>query len=81
MIGSCDVSKHPHIFLTSANQHIQEINIHFGGYLNHLDPMLFAVKKEQNESYTFRDILLQPSKSDFIQAMIKEVESHETRSC
>ena len=32
------------------------------------------VEKKQNESYTFKDMLLQPDKSYFILAMIKDVE-------
>ena len=42
--------------------------------------MLFAANQEQNETYTFKDVFLQPDKSDFILAMIKEVEAHEARS-
>ena len=42
VIGVYEVSKNPHIFLTRANQHIQEINTHFDGKLNHYGPMVFA---------------------------------------
>ena len=38
LIGTCEVIKNPHIFLTRANQHIKEINKHFDGNLNHYDP-------------------------------------------
>ena len=41
--------------------------------------MVFAANQEQNESYTFKDMLLQPYKSDFILAIIKEVEENEAR--
>ena len=34
-IGSCEVAKNSHIFLSIENQHIQEINRHFYGILNH----------------------------------------------
>ena len=33
--------------------------------------MVFAQKQEQNESYTLKDMLLQPEKSDFILSIIK----------
>ena len=33
--------------------------------------MLFVTNQEQNKSYTFKDVLLQLYKSDFIIAMIK----------
>ena len=42
VIGSCDVAKNPHIFLTITNRHIQEINRHFDGTLNTFDPMVFT---------------------------------------
>ena len=37
-------------------------------------------KINNNESNTFKDMLLQPEKSDFIICMIKEVEEHEAIS-
>ena len=39
--------------------------------------MVSSENQEQNESYTFKDMLLKPDKSDFIIEMIKEVEEHE----
>ena len=42
--------------------------------------MVFAENQEQNESYTFKDIFLQPENSYLFLAMIKEVEAHEVRS-
>ena len=75
-VGLCDMDKNPHIFITRENQHIQIINGHFDIALNHFGPLVFAENQEQNESYTFRKILLQPDKSYFILSIIKEVESH-----
>ena len=42
--------------------------------------MVFAENQEQNEYYTFKDMLLQPEKSDLILSMIKEVKAHEAIS-
>ena len=42
--------------------------------------MVFAENQELNQSYAFKDILLQPHKSYFILSMIKEVEAHEARN-
>ena len=66
------MANNPHIFITRKNQNIQEINRHFDVTLNHFGPMVFAANQEQNESYTFKDIFLQPDKSYFIISMIKE---------
>ena len=48
VIGACKLAKNPGIFLTRANQHIQEINKQFDGTLNNFGPMLFAENQEQN---------------------------------
>ena len=42
--------------------------------------MEFAANQVQNESYTFKYMLLQPDNSYLIQAIIKEFEVHEYRS-
>ena len=48
VIGACEVAKNPQIFLTRANQHIQEINRHFDGTLNRFGLMVFATNQEQH---------------------------------
>ena len=48
LIRACEVAKNPHIFITIANQNIQEINRHLDGTLNHYGPMLFAANQEQS---------------------------------
>ena len=80
VIGACEVANNPHIFLTIANQNIHEINRQFDGTLNHFCIMAFSENQEQNEYYTFKDILLQPYKSYSIISIIYEVEAHEARS-
>ena len=72
--------KTPHIFLTRPNQHTWQININSDGDLNHYGTIVFAENQEQNESYTFNYMLLQPGKSYFIISMIKEYEAHEAIS-
>ena len=42
--------------------------------------MVLAENQKRNESYTFKDILLQPEKSYFILSIINEVEEHEAIS-
>ena len=42
--------------------------------------MVFAEKQEQNESYIFKDVLLQSDKSNLILDIIKEVKAHKDRS-
>ena len=42
--------------------------------------MVFIANQEQNESYKFKETLLQPDNPDLILAIIKEAEAHEARS-
>ena len=42
--------------------------------------MALLVEKEDNESYTFRQMLKQPDTGGFVKVMIKEAADHETRS-
>ena len=42
-----------------------------------INPMAF-ISKHDNESYTFREMLRQPDASDFVNAMDKEISTHET---
>ena len=80
VIGACEVVQFTHISITISNQHNQESNIHFYGTLNHYGPMVFASDQEQNEYYTFKDMLLQLENSYFILATIKQVGAHEAIS-
>ena len=42
--------------------------------------MVFVANQQQNELYTCKYMLLQPEKSDFIVAMIKQFQAHEPRN-
>ena len=70
-IGACEVAKNPQIILIRANQYIHEINRHFDETLNSYGQIVFASNQLITESYTLKDMLLQPDKSDFIMSMIK----------
>ena len=59
--------------------HIEDVNTQFDATINHVHHMIFAANQEQNETYTFKDMMNQPDKNDFILAMQKEVEDHERR--
>ena len=53
-------------------------NQNFDITLNALHPMALLAEKENNESYTFGQMLKQPDAADFIHAMIKEADYHES---
>ena len=54
-------------------------NQHFDSTMNALHLMALLIEKENNESYTFGNMLKQPDVADFIHAMIKEAYNHESR--
>ena len=73
VVGACGVhTPPPYIFPTRANQHIQENNRQFDENLNNFDPMFFAANQQQNEYYTYKDMLFQPYNSGFILSKIKK---------
>ena len=41
--------------------------------------MAFAVNQQQNETYTFNDMMKQDDRKDFILAMLDEIKVHEDR--
>ena len=64
----------------SAAHSYHSANQLFDDTLNSLHPMALATEKEDNESYTFKQMLQQPDAADFIRAMMKESADHEARS-
>ena len=52
------------------------VNRCFDDTPNGLHPMAFVVGKENNETYTFKEMLKQPDSAAFVQATIDEVEQH-----
>ena len=55
------------------------VNANFDNTLNAIPHMVFAAGKENNECYTFKDMLAQPDKCEFLEAMLKETAEHESR--
>ena len=54
-------------------------NQNFDSTLNALHPMSLLTEKENNESYTFEQILNHPDADDFIHIMIKDTDYHKSR--
>ena len=42
--------------------------------------MAFLASKEDNETYTFREMLKQPDAHEFIKSMMKEADDHEQQN-
>ena len=59
--------------------HTQMVNQHFDGTWNHLNPFAYSTEQSGNDVYTFKEMLKQPDKNEFIKAMIAEIKDHESR--
>ncbi|KAL7466170.1 hypothetical protein ACHAXS_006459 [Conticribra weissflogii] len=55
------------------------VNTNFDGTINAIHHMAFVTGKENNETYTYVEMLKQPDARDFIAAMLKESSEHENR--
>ena len=67
------------LYATKVVQQTHLINQHFDGTLNYINPLAYYTENSENESYTFKQMLQQDDKNEFIQAMLKEIQDHETR--
>jgi hypothetical protein len=65
--------------IESLNQATNSIEANFDGTLNSFAHHVFAAGKENNETYTFREMLKQDDRDDFVEAMQVEVDAHQTR--
>ena len=57
--------------------HTEVVNRHFNITVNKLHHVVLMTGGDSNDCYTFKEMLQQPDKADFIQAMVKEVQDHE----
>ena len=65
------------VFATANPFH--SANQNFDNTLNAWHPMAFLAEKENNETYTFSQMLKQPDATEFVKAMIKAADDHESR--
>ena len=62
--------------IEQINTSLNEINLNFDGTLNSFITHVFAAGKESNEVYTFREMLKQEDRLNFVNAMEKEIDDH-----
>ena len=73
------VFSHAHACVTSAVHQCNVINANFDGSINAIHHMALAAGKSNNEVYTFREMLKQDDAANFVKAMSKEIQDHESR--
>ena len=69
---------HPKSHFERAMAHMSLANQHFDGTLNFLHPAAFLVNAD-NDTYSLSQMLKQEDKKSFIEAMLTEVQDHESR--
>jgi hypothetical protein len=67
------------LMVSKAVFHTEQLNKHFDGTLNKLHHAVLMAAAD-NDTYTLKEMLLQDDKNDFIVAMQKEVNDHESRN-
>ena len=69
----------PQTYLQKMIYHSQMLNSNFDGSLNGIDSMVLMADSSSNDVFTFKQMMEQEDRIDFLQAMLKEVDDHETR--
>jgi hypothetical protein len=66
-----------HCFQARVVAYNDYLNHNFDGTPNHLNPLahIYASTLSNNETYTLKEMLAEPDKDDFLDAMFDEVES------
>jgi len=72
--------QHPTTSIEKAIAHMSVVSQHFDGTINYLHPMALATKNSSNDTFTVKEMLKQGDHLEFIQAMIEEVDAHESRN-
>eukprot|EP00957_Ditylum_brightwellii_P204233 15338267-Ditylum_brightwellii.AAC.1 len=56
-----------------AIYHAEVVHTLYDETINHFSPMAVAANQQQNETYTFNDMMKQDNRKDFILAMLDEI--------
>ena len=72
--------QHPTTSIEKAVAHMAVVSQHFDGTINYLHPMALATKQSSNDTFTIKKMLKQGDHLEFIQAMMEEVDAHESRN-
>ena len=73
------VFSHGQACINSAVYQCEIVNSNFDKSLNQIHHMVLATGQTSNEVYTFKDMLKEDDRVDFIDAMEKEISAHEKR--
>ena len=65
-------------FFSCSVERFHHLNAHFDGTFNVLSQFAFAALNDLNDTYTLREMLKQKDVANFVEAMLKEVNDHET---
>ena len=74
-----NVFSHAHACVKPTIYQCATVNANFDQTLNSIHHMVLAAGQTNNEVYTFRNMLKEDDRAEFIEAMTKEIEVHERR--
>ena len=69
----------PQIYFTRGLKHLEYANTLFDKSIKKIHAVVFAANPEQNETYTFKDMLHQDDCQPFIDSIMVEVYYHKDR--
>eukprot|EP00957_Ditylum_brightwellii_P203038 15332964-Ditylum_brightwellii.AAC.1 len=73
-------SRDPNYHVPTIYYHAEVASSLFHKTIKNFSPMAFAANQQQNEMYTYQDMLKQPDAKDFVVAILKETGVHEDRN-
>ena len=77
--AQCPIPEVATIFASSIHAY-HRANLLVDSTLNSFSTLAYSSLHENNEVYTFREAMNQDDSADFVRAMVKEVEDHESRN-
>ena len=69
----------PRTSFDKAVAHLSVVNQNVDEKLNYMHPLAFTTKNSSNDTFTLKEMLKQEDVSSFVEAMTKEVQTHESR--
>ena len=76
-IVGCDYSSSKQV-VGKISLYAEKVNMHLDGTLNHIHHAALMTTSPDNDTYTYKTILQQEDRNEFVKAMMKEIVDHES---
>ena len=78
VVTGCDYTS-PKSVVGKIVLHAEKVNMHLDGTLNYIHHAALMTTSPDNDTYTYKSMLQQEDKNEFVKAMMKEIVDHESR--